>query len=248
MSYTGNVGLPEVNIDSSSTPYHEYRTPTYLTTTGCTTANLEVGNGPGSGQFKLDTGTGQSAINIFGRGPRLVTGVPSILWKGTHASNTVSNLAGDFAAAWYGGEVATILTLITGDGPTSRAESYCGTGCTLGTVRVNGGSQVTNSAVTTGTQYGGQWDHFSGTVTTLTVHDGATFTPHAACTITTGTVYGKIDLSKTSGTITFTNLVTLDGKGWIYDPNGKATFSAGYKLNSLDAKVTRPVGDTHTLS
>jgi hypothetical protein len=209
---------------------------------------LEVGDGPGSGRVKLDTGTGQSAINVFGKGGRIETGVPCILWKGTHVSNTVSNLAGDLGIAFFGGEVATVATLVSGDGPTSGASTYCGTGCTLTTVRVNGGSMTTQSAVTTATQYAGTWEHYSGTVTTLTVHNGATFTPHNTCTITNSTVYGKIDLSKTSGTVTFTNKVILDGNGWINDPNGKATFSAGYQLNSATAKVTRPVGDTHTLS
>jgi hypothetical protein len=243
-SYTGNVGLPEVNIDNSNKPYHEYRT-TYLTCTGCTTANLEVGEGSGSGRFKLNTGTGQSAINVYGSGPTLDGGVPCTLWKGTHASNTVNNLAGNLGIAFFGGEVATVATLITGTDAQSSASTYCGSGCTLGTVKLNGGRQVTNSAVTTATQYAGRWDHYSGTITTLTVNGGV-FAPHAACTITNCTVYGKLDLSQTAGVVTFTNLVQVYGE--INDPNGRATFSAGYKLNTPTAKVTRPVGDTHTLS
>lgn len=244
-TYSGNVGLPEYNIDNNSKPYHDYRT-TYLTCTGCTTANLEVGDGPGSGRFKLSTGTGQSAINVFGKGQRIETGVPCILWKGTHASNTVSNLAGDVGIAFFGGEVATVLTLVTGDGPQSPAQTYCGSGVTLTTVRLVGGSQVTNSAITTATQYAGAWDHYSGTVTTLNLY-GGTFTPHAAMTITSSNIYGgTLDLSKCPGTVTFTNAVQLYGT--INDPNGKATFSAGYVLKSVTAKVIRPVGDTVTLS
>lgn len=247
-TYSGNVGLPEINADTSSKPYHEYRT-TYLTCTGCTTANLEVGDGPGSGRLKLNTGTGQSAINIFGKGSRIESGVPCILWKGTHASNTLSNLAGDVGVAFFGGETATVATLVTGDGANSSAYTYCGSGCTLTTVKLNGGAQVTNSAITTATQYAGQWDHYSGTITTLNCN-GGTFTPHATCTITTASVYGKIDLSKTAGTVTFTNVVNLYAGAEIYDPNGKATFSAGYKINTTPdkVKITRPAGDTHTLS
>lgn len=247
-TYSGNVGLPEVNVDNSSLPYHDYRT-TYLTCTGCTTANLGVGQGPGSGRFKLNTGSAAaSTINLFGKGTRIETGVPAQLWKGTHASNVVNNLAGDLGIAFFGGEVATVATLVNGDGPSSNATTFCGTGVTLTTVRVPGGNLTTNSAVSAGTIYAGEWHHYTGTITTLT-SSGGTLYIHGTCTIATaGTVNGKIDLSKSAGTVTFTNLVTLDGNAEIYDPQGKATFSAGYKLASTTAKVTRPVGDTHTLS
>lgn len=247
-AYTGNVGLSEVNSDNSAKPYHEYRT-TYLTCTGCTTANLEVGEGPGSSRFKLNTGSGQSAINIFGKGSRAESGVPCILWRGTHASNTMTNYAGDVGVAFFGGESATLATLVSGDGPQSAASTICGTGTTLTTVRVNGGTMVTQSAVTTATQYAGTWDHFSGTVGTLNLL-GGTFSPRAALTITNSSIYGKLDLSKTSGTITFTNLVQVYPGAEIYDPNGKATFSAGYKINGIpgSVKVSRPAGDTITYS
>jgi hypothetical protein len=248
-AYTGNVGLPENNVDSSSKPYHEYRT-TYLTCTGCTTVNLEVGSGTGSGRFKLNTGSvAASAINVFGQGTRIEQGVPCVLWKGTHASNTLTNYAGDVGVAFFGSETATVATLVNGDGPQSGASTICGTGTTLTTVRVNGGSMVTQSAITTATQYAGTWDHYAGTVTTLTLLGGA-FSPHAALTITNASIYGKLDLSKTAGTITFTNLVQVYSGAEIYDPNGKATFSAGYKINGTPDKVriTRPAGDTITYS
>lgn len=248
-AYSGNVGLPYINKDSSSKPYPETRTR-YLTTNNNSvtcTANLELGDGPGSGRFMWDYGAGRTDVFVFGKGQRADTGVPCLLLKGTHASNTVSNLAGDVGLAFFGGETATIATISTGDGPQSQASTICGSGCTLTTVKLNGGYQQTNSAVTTATQYAGIWDHYSGTITTLTVY-GGTFAPRGTCTITTGTVYGKIDLSHTAGTVTFTNLVNLYGTAEIYDPNAKAVFSAGYKLNSTTAKVTRPSGDTHSLS
>jgi hypothetical protein len=249
-AYSGNVGLPEVNVDSSSKPYHEYRTPTYLTCTACTTANLEIGEGPGSSRFKLDTGAGASTINVFGKGNRIEQGVQCILWKGTNTGNVLNNMAGDVGVAIFGSETANLATLVNGDGPNSAASTYCGTGLTFNsaTVTVNGGTLTTQSALATGKQYAGTWDHYTGTITTLTVYKGATFIPRNAQTITTATVYGKIDLSKSSGTVTFTNLVNLYGDAEINDPNGKATFSAGYKLNSTAAKVIRPVGDVHTIS
>ncbi len=221
-SYTGNVGLGETNSDNSSKPYHEYRT-TYLTCTACTTANLEVGDGPGSGRFKLNTGSAAaSAINIFGKGNRIEQGVPAILWKGTHASNTVNNVAGDLGIAFFGGEVATVATLVTGDGPISNAETVCGSGCTLTTVTVNGGKQETNSAITTATQNGGVWVHKLGTVTALTVNPNGKFFPNGAATITTLTVNGGIfDCTGGNASFVITNTVTLTKGSQFLDPNGR---------------------------
>lgn len=247
-TYSGNVGLPEQNVDNGAKPYHEYRT-TYLTCTGCTTANLEIGEGQGSSRFKLNTGSAAaSTINVFGKGTRAEVGVPCTIWKGTHASNVVNNLAGDLGIAVFGGETATVATLVNGDGPQSVAYTFCGSGVTLTTLRIAGGQVVTNAGMTTAVIYAGRLDHYTGTISTLTSNGGTVYI-HGACTITTtGTVYGKIDLSQSAGTVTFTNLVTLDGSAEIYDPQAKATFSAGYKLASTTAKVTRPPGDTHTLS
>lgn len=247
-SYSGNVGLAYVNADSSSKTYPEYRTRYFTTDAGATancTATLEIGDGPGSGRFMWDAGSGQSTVTVVGRGTRIDSGVPCILWKGTNASNVFSNLGGDCGLAFFGGETATIATVTTGDGPQSQASTICGSGCTLTTVKVNGGYQRTGSAITTATQYAGTWEHMSGTVTTLNQY-GGTFIPRAAVTITSSTIYGTVDLSKCAGTVTFTNLVQLYGT--INDPNGKAVFSAGWKRNSSAAQVIRPNGDTVSFS
>lgn len=248
-AYSGNIGLARTNTDNSSKPYSEYRTPRYLTADGFTKADLEVGEGPGSGRIYLDGGTVQSAYNIFGKGTRIESGVPCVLLIGNHNSNVVRNLAGDVGLAFWGGETFTCATLISGDGPTSQAQTWCGPGCTLATVQVAGGTMATNSAVTTATQYAGFWDHYAGTVTDLTL-EGGTFRPRNACTITDATIRGKLDLSLCSGTVTFTNLVLVDAGAEINDPNGRAAFSSGYKLNCPPSKVkiTRPSGDTVTYS
>ncbi len=248
-SYTGNVGLPEVNIDNASKPYHEYRTPTYLTCTACTTANLEVGEGPGSSRFKLNTGSGLSAINIFGRGSRIETGVPCILWKGTHASNTVSNLAGDVGIAFFGGEVATVLTLITGDGPSSSANTFCSTGCTLTTVTLNGGTQETNSAMTTANQNAGFWVHKAGTVTTANIYGGLHY-PNGAATYTTLNLYGTFDASKGNAPFVITNTVQMYRGAKFIDPQGRAG-NVVIKLNGCtfaDVTIVSPFNKTITYS
>ncbi len=249
-NYTGNVGLPEINVDNSSKPYHEYRT-TYLTCTGCTTANLEVGDGQGSGRYKLNTGSAAaSAINVFGKGSRIESGVPCTLWKGTHASNTVNNLAGDLGIAFFGGETATVATLITGDGPTSSAATLCGSGCTLTTVTLNGGTQETNSAITTANQYGGTWTHKAGTVTTANIY-GGTHYPNAVATYTTLNLYGgTFDASKGAASFVITNAVVMFKGSKFIDPSGRAG-NVSFTLSGCslsDVTVVIKSGHTITLS
>jgi len=247
-SYTGNVGLSEVNSDNSAKPYHEYRT-TYLTCTACTTANLEVGDGPGSSRFKLNTGSAAaSTINVFGKGSRVENGVPCILWKGTNASNVVNNLAGDVGIAFFGGETATVATLITGDGPQSAASTICGSGCTLTTVTLNGGTQETNSAITTANQSGGSWTHKSGTVTTANIY-GGTHYPNGGATYTTLKLYGgTFDASKGNATFVVTNTVQMYKGASYLDPQGRSG-NVVFKLNGcLPSEVTIIIPKDKTLT
>jgi len=246
-SYTGSVGLGEVNSDNSAKPYHEYRT-TYLTCTACTTANLEVGDGPGSSRFKLNTGSGASTINVFGKGSRVENGVPCILWKGTNASNVVNNLAGDVGIAFFGGEAATVATLITGDGPQSAASTICGSGCTLTTVTLNGGTQETNSAITTANQNGGSWTHKSGTVTTANIY-GGTHYPNGVTTYTTLKLLGStFDLSRGNGTVTVTNTIQMYAGAKFIDPQGRVSGPV-FKLNGcLPSEVTIVIPKDKTIT
>lgn len=252
-SFTGNIGLPQVNIDNSSKNYPEYRTR-YLTfddNTATTTFNLHVGEGSGSGRLMFDSGAGQAVVNLFGKGSRLVTGIPGVLWKGSHASNIVRNNAGDIGIAFFGGETATVATLVTGNGPTSQASCICGTGVTLTTVTCNGGTLETNSAFTTGTANSGAWVHKAGTATTITVNKGAFFYPDGAVTLTTLDINGgTVDLSKGSASVTITNTITMSAGSKFYDPQGRS----GNPVIQLrdctlaDVTIITPQGKTITFS
>jgi hypothetical protein len=200
---------------------------------------LEVGEGPGSGRFKLNTGSAAaSTINVFGKGNRIEQGVPCVLWKGTNASNVVNNLAGDIGIAFFGGESATVATLITGDGPQSGASTICGSGCTLTTVTLNGGNQETNSAITTANQNGGSWIHKSGTVATANIL-GGTHYPNGAVTYTTLKLLGAtFDLSKGNGAVTITNTIQMYAGSRFIDPQGRVSGPV-FKLNGcLPSEVT----------
>lgn len=252
-SFTGNIGLPEVNSDNSSKLYPEYRT-TYFTlddNTATTTFNLEVGEGTGSGRLKFDSGAGQAVVNIFGKGSRIDTGTPCVLWKGSHASNVVRNNAGDLGIAFFGGETATVATLVTGDGPTSQASTICGTGVTLTTVTCSGGSLETNSAYTTGTANAGNWVHKAGTAGSTTVNKNATFYPNGAATLTTLDINGgKVDCTKGTATFTVTNTITMSAGSQFLDPAGRSG-NVVIQLRDCtlkDVVIDHPQGKTITFS
>lgn len=223
--FTGKVGLAEVNRDSTKT-YREYRGK-YLVTDdnggATTTAHLEYGEGQGSGRFKWDSGAGIAVLNIYGRGTRAETGVPCILWKGSAATNVVNNLAGDLGVGFFGAETATVATLRTGDGPASNASTICMAGVTLTTVLMNGGYLSTTSAITTGTQTAGRWEHNVGTITTLNVNGGR-YQHLGGATITTLTVRsgGVFDASKGNATFVITNTVQLYEGCEFNDPFGRS--------------------------
>jgi hypothetical protein len=252
--YTGNVGLAETNIDNSAKPYPEYRTPKYFTTDDNSVnmaVSLETGEGPGSGRFKLDAGAGQMTCTVFGRGSRAETGVPCILLKGSHVSNVVRNIAGDVGIGQFSGETATVATLVTGDGPQSSAYTFCGSGCTLTTVTLNGGTKETNSAITTANQNAGTWLHSAGTITALNVN-GGTFYPTGAATITTLTFNGPgtFDCSKGGASFAITNTVQLCKGAKYLDRQGRSG-NIVFKLNDCslaDVTIELPPDKTFTLS
>lgn len=254
-TYTGNVGLANVNTDNNSKPYPEYRTPTYLTADAFTNCDLEVGPGQGSGRFKLDAGAGASTFNIYGKGTRAEPGVPCILLIGTSTSNVVRNLAGDVGLAFFGGEAMSLTTLTTGDGPSSQASTICGSGVTFSsaTVTCNGGFLETNSALATGVQNGGTWIHKLGTITALTVN-GGTFLPNGAATITTLTLGsgGVFDASKGNAAFTITNSITMTRGAKFIDPQGR-TIAGGLDFvlsgcKPSEVTIDLPPGRTYTIT
>lgn len=251
-NFNGTVGLPETNVDNAAKTYSEYRTPKYLTTDDnsvTTTANLETGSGQGSGRFKWDAGAGQVVLNLHGRGQRKENGVPCVLFKGSHASNEVNNLAGDLGIAFFGGETAVVPTLR--NGPSPNAETVCGSGVTLTTVTTAGGKVATDSAITTVNQTGGEHSHGSGTVTTANV-DGGTFFPLKDATITTLRVgsNGVFDCRRGNDSFAITNTIQLYKGAKFLDPAGR-TGNPVFKLNRCgpqDVTIELPPDKTYTLS
>lgn len=106
----GKLGLPRYN----DAGYIEYRTRELT----CGITSIVIGDGEGSGPQKiaLNTGTVQTAIVVQDSGGSSETGVPAVIWRGVHASNTVEVNGGDFGAAWWADETAQVSSVVQRDG------------------------------------------------------------------------------------------------------------------------------------
>src|SRR6185437_4705484 len=171
---TGSIGLPEVNTNGSNS-YEEYR-PTYLSV-GATTVNIGQGNDSGSPLIKLNTGTVQTALFVRQMGQSTDASLESLQWKGTNAANTVEVTRGTVALAGYGGDTATVATLTVGyvSNQDSDATVRVGSGTTLTTVNMSGGSLDLYGAAKTVTKTAGTltvWG--TGAVGTLSDLSGTT--------------------------------------------------------------------------
>lgn len=222
-TFTGQsaaIGLPRMNAGG----YYEYR-PTYLAI-GATTINVYGGTAAGCGRIKIDTGAVQTTLNVFATGSQIESGVPALLWKGTHASNAANILKGTVGIAFFDGETATVATLNVAfvSNQNSDANVVCSAGVTLTTVTQTGGKVETNSAITTDTINGGTRTYYAGAVTTLT-HNGGMIDYRSSATITTLNGYGgTFDASNNVAGFTITNATLYAGYSYS-DPNKKATWT-----------------------
>lgn len=201
-NYTGNTGLPVMNV-LANTPFYEYLAR-YLAISA-TTVNFGYGEGGGSQRFMLDTGTNASTWNVFSTGSPIESGVPALLLKGVNASNILNAQRGSIGIAYFPGDVATVPTIRVGfiENAAADVNLWCGSGCTLTTITMVGGLVTVNS-----------------NVTTLNINDG-TFVARmsaAIATINAKPIHGSKPIIKynSDGTITALNLghdCTLDGSG-----------------------------------
>ncbi len=229
-NYTGEFGLPKQNAGG----YVEYRGD-YLQLSA-TIVTIGRGDGSGSSQLKLDTGVQQTSITVESTGSPPF-GLEATLWKGTHASNTLEVHDGTAGVAVFGGEVATIATLLNTVG-TVR----CSDGTTLTTVTNESGNLELHSNVTTLTNASGTI-LFGGSATLTTLNfDGGTIDYQSSGTITTANIGGALrgatlDFSgdNSSRTITNCNLL-LNGR--INDPLQTVTYTNGILLGSGVATVS----------
>jgi len=224
-TFLATVGLPRTN----SGGYVEYR-PQYLQI-GATLCTIGNGSGQGSGRIKLDFYSIQTACTILNAGSAAETGVPSILLKGTHASNVLNLIKGIVGIAFFAGETATLATVNVGyfsniNGDSNLAMS---SGVTLTTIKQSGGSIFAASNITTLTQYAGLLTlQGSATIGTATLE--GTLYDQSTGTFTTLTVLGKYDRRQSMAAKTCTNVTLYKGSEW-HDPFHTVTCTNGIILS-----------------
>lgn len=242
-TFLATVGLPRTNAGG----YVEYR-PQYLRI-GATTCTLGVGNGQGSGRIKIDFYSIQTTCAVLNSGSAAETGVPSILLKGTHASNVLNLTKGSVGVAFFAGETATLATVNCGYLSNVNGDSNLtlGGGVTLTTVKQSGGAIVAASNITTLTQYAGTLT-LQGTATIDTATIEGTLFDQSTGTFTTLTVLGKYDRRQSMAAKTCTNVTLYRGAEW-HDPFHAVTLTNGIVLaQATPGEVTLDIAPNLTLS
>lgn len=209
--YSGQIGLPAINADSTTT-YSEYRT-TSLTLAGGT-ATI---NGPALTRCNLAFGANTSTVRVMATGQRPDTYIPVVLITGGNGSSELDVTKGDVALAFYVGTTATFPVIKTSyvlSAPTD-VNLYCGTGATLTTITKNGGNLTVNSAVTTLTQgpSGGSVTIAAGAITTLAIQGGnCIYNSNGTITTVTVSNNGFLDFNQDPRGVTVTNPILLYGE------------------------------------
>ncbi len=242
-SYTGQIGNPDYNPSG----YAEYRGK-YLQI-GATTATIGFGAGGQSGRTRIDFGSVQVALTVYGTGTPIDQGLPALQVKGTHVSNAALIYGGSVGFACQAGESTTFLTAKV---MRDQASLYGGTALTLGTLTQRGGSVTLNNTCTTITKTGGTLFVLgSGTVTTFT-HDAGkcSYQSSGTCTTYTGGSFAAIDFSADLRTKTVTTATFYGGTVW-NDPNASVTITNGIVYTRCrlgDVKADFGVGRTITVT
>lgn len=228
-SFTGRLGLPEINNDGSIA-YAEYRD------TSLKTASLDIksgtGEGTGSGRIKIDSvATNNVVIDVQNTGSAEDTALGAFIWKGTGAGNIFTAQAGEVGLGVIALDNATISVLDVIDANvihlngTADATNVLGTGtlksdATIVDLIQKGDATTTLTGVLSGAgssiviEKGTVIDHTTGAVIDLTVMKGG--------------IYDLETSEQASRTVT--NKATFHIGSDIRDPLGLLDFTAGYTI------------------
>lgn len=246
--YSGKIGLAAVNADDTSRTYAEYRTQYLTFDNNSVTCTYTIGQGDGFGsrRIKIDAGAGQSAVVIHNTAARNETDFPTLLFKGTHASNTLSAFRGDVGIAYVAGETATIATLRCGTDTGETIKCVAGTGTTLTTITATGNGTIElNSSCTTLTMTGMTVTQYAGAPATLTCWSGI-FRHRSTTTIGTGCTIGPsgtLDRSGESRAGTITPKISMYKGSKLLDPNMTLTLTNGFQtVGCRYSEITADLG------
>lgn len=243
MSKKTRIGLPRTNAAG----YPEYLDR--FLKIGATVQDIGLGNGPGSDRILIDNGSAQTTLTIHNTAQPTDTGVKSVCWKGSHASNAVYINKGYFAAAQFPGETAVIADLFVNyrDQPVSDANVYVGPGVTLTNIVKMGSVLELNSDFDDLKNYGGETTLVAGEPGAILCTGGTIHydTPSNYTSATVGDE-GELDFRGDTRPLTGTN-TTLNKGAKFRDPGKRITFTNPMQINCDLQDVTLDLGNTFAL-
>lgn len=237
------IGLPRTNAAG----YPEYRERNLVI--GATVIDLGLGPGPGSDRICLNTGSAQTTLTVHNSAQSTETGVKSICWKGTHASNAVFINKGSFAAAQFPGDTAVIQNLHVNyrDQPVSDADVYIGPGVTLTNIVKMGSILELNSDFDDLKNYGGETTIAAGEPGDILCTGGRVNyeTPEDYALVIVGDE-GEMDFRGSQTAITGTSTIVNKGaKFW--DPGKRIDFTNPMQINCDLNDIELDLGNTFQL-
>jgi len=196
-----------------------------------------------STRIRMNTQAKKTLLSVYGTGQRELDFLPNLLWKGTHASNTVDVYGGDVGIAVGDDETATVSAL-TVYGSSGTTTVQLGVSVTVTTTRVELGTVISDSSLGNLTMIGGtvtasaglgDLDMSGGTATvtlasTLSAMKQTGGTLSINGTITTGDVLGGT-CTLTDGGVT---TLTIEEATFVYNGAGTCTTLVARENGSID--------------
>lgn len=236
-SFSGTIGLPDVNTDNQSLPYQEYRDRFVELDDSGTGTNIAHRFGIG------DDGTGCTLCRIkhtgvkcsplvFATGTSQISGTKALNICCTDNTSTINILEGSVDYSSQDGGTSAFL-YVTQTGGDSRGISAIATASA--TVDVRGGKMLIGGTgainainVGAGTL---RLEDQTGTITSLIVSAGGTIDIASAATITTLTVNngGTFDARSGAGSFTITNTLVYEG-GAFLDPYRRIAIGSNFTV------------------
>lgn len=219
-TFTGKVGL----LDWNANGYVEYREP--FLKIGATLAFVGRGFSTGTGRFRWNAGSVQTALAVYATGTPDDSIVAAIDFIGTHASNAISVQRGTLAVGRKPSVASTVLTMNVGskDNPNSDATIYCGYNVTLGTLNQNGGTVDVWNGLTTANVTTGTLNANKGAFTTINNNSGTVnYDTAGTCGTYVGGTNSLLDCSRIVAARTIT-AATFDANSSFRDPAKTVTF------------------------
>ncbi len=176
----------------------------------------------------MDFGSVASEITVHDSGANATSTLPTVWLKAASASTNIKCLKGKIGVAYRDGETSTVGTIETGyvSSPANDVDLRVGSGTTLTTATLKGGSTALNCAATTvNADAGTLLTDGSGAITTLNAR-GATCDLRSTGTISTAVLSkGSIDTTKTKEVVTISSMKT-NGGDFTFGTKDSITFTA----------------------